>query len=118
MLVVVSPGKRFINEKTKENKMKNWVGKKVIVRGDRSGVFCGIVSAKKGKEVEFRVVRKIHYWDGAAAVEQLAVDGVKNPNHCRFTAIVKDCAISDMIQILPCKDKAYKILMGVKEWRI
>lgn len=42
-----------------------------IVRGDRSGVFFGQVAARNGQEVELRAVRKLWYWSGACAVEQL-----------------------------------------------
>lgn len=42
----------------KETKMDNQY---YIVRGDRSGVFFGQVTAQKGQEVELRNVRKLWY---------------------------------------------------------
>ena len=58
-----------------------------IVRGDRSGVFFGQIAGRNGQEVELRNVRKLWYWDGACAVEQLAVDGVTAPANCKFTVV-------------------------------
>lgn len=88
-----------------------------IIRGDRSGVFFGQIASRNGQEVELRNVRKLWYWDGACAVEQLAMDGVMRPSNCKFTVVVPEVTITDAIQILPCSDKATKVLAGVKEWK-
>ena len=85
-----------------------------IVRGDRSGVFFGQVTAQKGQEVELRNVRKLWYWDGACAVKQLAVDGVTAPANCKFTVVVPEMTITDAIQIVPCSERAVKALSGVR----
>lgn len=92
--------------------------KYVIVRGDRSGVFFGIIIQRNGQEVTLQNVRKIYYWSGAAAVEQLARDGVADPGLCKFTVTVAEMVVTDAIQIIPCTAKAINILSGVKEWRI
>lgn len=39
------------------NIMNNFIGKKVIVRGDRSGVFFGTLAAKDGQEVKLEKCR-------------------------------------------------------------
>ena len=88
-----------------------------IIRGDRSGVFFGQIASRNGREVELRNVRKLWYWDGACAVEQLAKDGVKSSTGCKFTVVVPEMIVTDAIQILPCSDKATKILAEVKEWK-
>lgn len=44
--------------------MENNIGKKVIIRGDRSGVEFGTLVAYKGNEVTLRNARRIWYWDG------------------------------------------------------
>lgn len=88
-----------------------------IIRGDRSGVFFGQIVSRSGQEVKLQNVRKLWYWDGACAVEQLAVDGVTNPNCCKFTVVVPEMVITDAIQILPCSDKARGILSEVRVWK-
>ena len=89
----------------------------VIVRGDRSGVFFGELKERNGQEVELRNARKLWYWDGAAAVEQLARDGVSRPRNCKFTVTVEEMTITDAIQIIPCTDAAQKSISGVAEWK-
>ena len=89
----------------------------VIVRGDRSGVFFGELKERSGQEVELRNARKLWYWDGAAAVEQLARDGVSLPRNCKFTVTVEEMTITDAIQLIPCTDAAQKSISGVAEWK-
>ena len=89
----------------------------VIVRGDCSGVFFGELKERSGQEVELRNARKLWCWDGAAAVEQIAKDGVKNPGACKFTVSVESMIITDAIQIIPCTNDAAENIMAVKEWK-
>ena len=89
----------------------------VIVRGDRSVVFFGQLKERSWQEVELRNARKLWYWDGACAVEQIAKDGVKNPGACKFTVSVESMIITDAIQILPCTNDAAENIMAVKEWK-
>lgn len=90
----------------------------VIVRGDRSGVFFGELESQKGKEVKLQNVRKLYYWSGACAVEQIALEGVKNTDDCKFTVIVNEMTLTDAIQIIPCTKEAIKNIQGVKPWRV
>ena len=96
---------------------KNFIGKKVIVRGDRSGVFFGTLAEKDGKEVRLGNCRRIWYWSGANSISQLAVDGVTRPSDSKFTVAVSEIIITDAIEIIPCTDKAIENIEGVKEWR-
>lgn len=91
--------------------------KKVIVRGDRSGVFFGTLAKREGMEVTLTDCRRLWYWDGAASISQLAVDGVSKPNSCKFTVTVAEILIMDAIEIIPCTDKAIKSIEGVEEWK-
>ena len=88
-----------------------------IVRCDRSGVFFGEIAERNGREVTMRNARKLWAWYGACAVEQLAVDGTKQPNDCKFTVTVPEIVVTDAIQSLPCTEKAAKSISGVREWK-
>jgi hypothetical protein len=92
--------------------------KKVIIRSDRAGVFFGTLKKKDGTEVTLTDCRRIWYWDGAASISQLAVDGTKEPDNCKFTVTVPEIIITGVIEIIPCSDKAIKSIEGVKEWKI
>jgi hypothetical protein len=97
--------------------MKNLIGKKVIVRADKAGVFYGTLSAKNQLEVQLTNARKLYYWDGACAVEQIALDGVKLPETCKFTVTVEEITISNYIQIIPCTENACKKIESVLPWK-
>ena len=98
--------------------MENMINKKVIVRGDRSGVFFGTLVERNGMEVTLENCRRIWYWDGAASISQLAVDGTKKPDQCKFTVSVNSIAILDAIEIIPCSEIAICSIEGVKEWKM
>ena len=88
-----------------------------IVRADRAGVFFGEIKERTHDEVVMTNVRKLWYWDGACAVEQIAVEGVKSPRRCKFTITVPEMTIMNPIQIIPCTDEATKIISEVDVWQ-
>lgn len=92
--------------------------KKVIVRGTNSGVFFGELAGRNGQEVELANCRKLWYWSGAASLHQLAAEGVKHPQSCKFTMSVASVTILDAIEIIPCTDVAIANIEGVRPWRI
>ena len=96
----------------------NNIGKKVIIRGDRSGVEFGELVEHKGQEVTLKNARRIWYWNGAASLSQLAKDGTAYPDDCEFTVTVDSITILDAIEIIPCSDKAIKSIEEVKEWKV
>lgn len=96
--------------------MENNIGKKVIIRGDRSGVEFGTLVEQKGQEVTLHNARRIWYWEGATTLSQLAKDGTKNPLKCKFTVSVDSITILDAIEIIPCTDKAINSIEKVEEW--
>lgn len=88
-----------------------------IIRADRAGVFCGHIKERDGNEVTMTDVRRLWYWEGAASLSQLAVDGTRKPGGCKFTITVPEMTILGVIEIIPCSDKAASSILGVKEWR-
>lgn len=102
------------NEYKEEIKMDK---KYYIVRGDRSGVFAGEIEERNGKEVKMRNVRRLWYWDGACSISELAVNGTARPDNCKFTITVDEIQLIDVIEIIPCTQKAENSIKGVKEWK-
>jgi hypothetical protein len=88
-----------------------------IVRADRAGVFFGQIKERSADEVTMTNVRKLFYWDGACAVEELATNGTKRPLACKFTIAISEMVIANPIQIIPCTDKAIESISGVKVWQ-
>ena len=97
--------------------MENMMNQKVIIRGDRSGVFFGTITKKEGREVTLEKCRRLWYWDGAASISQLATDGTTAARNCKFTVTVDQIVILDAIEIILCTDKAIKSIEGVSEWK-
>lgn len=95
----------------------DFVGKQVIVRGESSGVFYGTLKEKNGREVTLNRCRRIWYWDGAASISQLAVDGTSKPESCKFTVYVDSISILDAIEIIPVTSKAIESIESVDSWK-
>ena len=90
--------------------------KKVVVRGDRSGVFFGNLESRIGAEVTMTDCRHIWYWSCAANVAELALTGVANPDKCKFVAPVPRLLVLDAIEIVDCTDLAAQSLAAVPIW--
>lgn len=88
-----------------------------IVRTNRAGVFFGMIADRSASEITMTNVRKLFYWDGACAVEELALHGTKKPNNCKFTVTIPNMVIAEPIQIIPCTKKAVESISGVGVWK-
>mgnify|MGYP001614101438 CR=1 FL=1 len=88
----------------------------VIVRTYSAGVFAGTLVSKKGQEVELKNARRLWYWDGAASLSQLAMEGVSKPQNCKFPCEVPSVILTQVIEILPVTKKAKDSIKGVDVW--
>lgn len=98
------------------------IGKKCVIRADRAGVFFGTVTSKTVtpggyNEVELKNVRRLWYWDGAASLSQLAMEGVNAPGNCRFTVVVPEMVVSGVIEIIPATEDAISNIESVEVWK-
>lgn len=91
-------------------------GRYVIVRGDRSGVFCGVFVSEEGQTVELTDCRHIWYWSGAANTAELALRGVSKPGDCKFVAPVRRLRVLDAIEVIDCSPEAEASLRAVSIW--
>lgn len=89
-----------------------------IVRCDGAGVFAGNIKERNGDEVVLTNARRIWYWDGAASLSQLAMEGVTKPQNCRFTVTVPEVILFNVIEIIRCTDAAEACIKGVREWKM
>lgn len=91
----------------------------VIVRSESAGVFFGIpkcTDLSKGL-VTLENARRIWYWDGAASLSQLAMDGPSKPENCKFPVAVPLIEIAKVIEVIPCTDRAMKAINAVPIWK-
>jgi len=89
-----------------------------IVRARGAGVFYGQIKERNGKEVTMTNARRIYFWSGATDCSQLAAEGVKNPQSCKFTIAVDDVVLLDVVEIQSCTARAVVSLNGAQEWKI
>lgn len=91
--------------------------KYVIVRTFSAGVFAGELKKKEGREVTLTNARRLWYWDGAASLSQLAMEGVSKPQNCKFPCEVSEIILLEAIEIINCTQKAIDSIKGVPIWR-
>lgn len=89
----------------------------VIIRGDRSGVFAGFLIERTQREVKLENSRRLWYWDGAASLSQLAMEGVSRPQNCKFPIEVKEQIVLDVIEIIPCSELCFACIEKVPVWK-
>lgn len=89
----------------------------VIARTYSAGVFAGTIEAREGKEVTLTDARRLWYWDGAASLSQLAVEGTSKPNKCKFPIAVPKVLLTEVIEILSVTDKAKESIESVPIWK-
>lgn len=92
-------------------------GKYVIVRTYSAGVHAGNLVSHKDKLVVLKNARRLWYWDGAATLSQLAMEGTKNPSNCKFPCEVNEITLTEAIEIIPCTKQAQKSIKSVAIWQ-
>jgi len=90
----------------------------VIVRTLSAGVFAGYLEKREGQEVVMIKARRIWYWDGAASLSQLAMEGTSKPQNCKFPIAVERIELLNVIEILDCTEQAKKSIEGVSIWKV
>ncbi len=88
---------------------------KYIIRCDRAGVFYAEIAERRGDEADLVKARRIWSWRGAASLSQVAMEGVGSGSN--ITMSVPEMTVLQVIEIIPCSDKAVANLDGQKEWK-
>ena len=95
--------------------------KTVIVRTHSAGVWMGQIKSLNGSIAIITNARRLWYWSGAASLSQLALEGTKRPNDCKFAMTITDddgVYLPQVIEVLPCTEIAVQNINAVKEWKI
>jgi len=98
----------------KETKVQQYY----IVRTYSAGVFAGYIESRNGQEVVMTKARRLWYWDGAASLSQLAMEGVSKAENCKFPCEVNRVELLQAIEILEATEKSRKSIAGVKIWKM
>lgn len=92
--------------------------KYVIVRTYSAGVFAGDMESRNGQEVVLKNARRLWYWSGAASLSQLAMEGTKDPQKCKFPCEVDTVTLLQVIEILDVTTEAKKSIKAVPVWEV
>lgn len=95
-------------------------GKKCIVRCKGAGVFfaeIGQFTPETGVVV-LRNARRLWKWVGATECVQLSQEGVKKPGDCKFTMVVPEICVTNVLEVSPCTEEAAANLEAVSAWKI
>ena len=112
-------GKTYVEKGSELSQAPKRDGMKyVICRTYSAGVFAGYLESRNGQEVVMRDARRIFYWDGAASLSQLAIDGTTKPQNCKFPQAVDRVELLQAIEILDCTEKAQKSIASVGVWKM
>lgn len=91
--------------------------KYVIVRTYSAGVFAGTLESLEGKHAILLNARRLWYWSGAASLSQLAMEGVKRPDQCKFPVEVSRVELTEAIEIIDCTEAAKQSIAEVPVWQ-
>lgn len=93
--------------------------KYVIVRTYAMGVFAGTLEPESTETLKVLTdARRIWYWDGAASLSQLAMEGTSKPENCKFPIAVNRVELTSPngFEVLDVTDKARESISSVKSW--
>ncbi len=92
------------------------IGRYCMVRSTNAGVFAGTLQSIDGQVAKLTDARRIHYWNGAASLSQLATDGTSKPQDCRFPCPVAEVLLFEVVEIIPITAKASASIAAVPVW--
>ena len=91
-----------------------------IVRSYGAGVFAGYVGTKtsepNGMNVRVLNARRLWKWDGACSLSQLAMEGVKKPQNCKFPCEVNSIDLFNVVEIIPATEISFNSIKSVVVW--
>lgn len=118
MKTITIDGTKYIPQSEVKTKAVSLKGMPyVIVRTYSAGVFAGYLKSRKDKEVILLKARRLWYWDGAASLSQLAMEGVSKPENCKFPCEVDKVELLEAIEILDTTKEAQESINNVKVWK-
>lgn len=95
--------------------------KAVLIRSYAAGVHFGYLKDEKfteaGKVVTLVNTRRVWYWDGAASLSQMALEGVKKPENCKFSVVLPENEIVNVIETIPLSEYALNNLYKIAIWK-
>ena len=112
-------GQTYVRKGMEQKKAESLNGKEYcIIRTYSAGVFAGYIERKlvENRAATIYSSRRLWRWSGSASLSQMAVDGTSKPDECKFPCVVAECDLTEVVEVIPCTEKAEKSIKGVKVW--
>jgi hypothetical protein len=111
-------GKYPDKKSMKSHNRRDFLKSAAVVTCGTAGVFAGYFDKNlKGKEGSVFEARRIWYWDGACSLSQIALEGVSKPENCKFSVVIEENEIVNVIETLTLTEKALNTLNKVSIWK-
>lgn len=91
--------------------------KRVLVMCETSGLLYGDLVTRNHQEVTLANCRRIYSYSGACSIDQLAVEGSKDPHNCIITCPVDRYIVLDAIEIITMTNKSWHNLNRIRSWK-
>ena len=95
--------------------------KAVLIRSFAAGVHFGFLEKENftpaGKVVTLVNTQRVWCWDGACSLSQMALEGVKMPENCKFSVEIARNEIVNVIETIELTEKALENLKNVPIWK-
>jgi len=117
--VIKIDDKEYVLKDSSKEKVQSFKGMEYcIIRTYSAGCFAGYIDRKREDKSVGTVfnVRRLWYWSGASSLSQLANEGVKNPDDCKFPCEVDEIDLVKIIEVIPATEEAKDSIAGVSVW--
>jgi len=89
-----------------------------VIRTYSAGVHIGFVEEFGTKQPQYAKLlksRRLHYWNDAASLSQVAMDGVGETS--RIAMELPEIELTDVIEVIPCSEEAAEFFQRAKAWK-
>ena len=93
------------------------IGKKIIARIERAGVFHGVLDYKDAEITRMTHVRRIYYWQGALSVTDMAVNGISAASKVTVPASVVEFDTPQVVELIECSNEASQVIENITPWK-
>ena len=104
-------------KKSESNMAQNTEGLEYcMIRTYSAGVFAGYLKEMTDTYAVVLNARRIWYWEGAASLSELAVEGTTKPEQCKFPTEVPEVRLTEVVEVIPMTEKARQSIAEVPVW--
>ena len=118
--VIKIDDKEYVLKDSSKEKVQSFKGMEYcIIRTYSAGCFAGYIDRKREDKSVGTVfnVRRLWYWSGASSLSQLAMEGVKTPDDCKFPCELEEITIDDVCEVIKTTEQARKSVQSVSIWK-